>query len=504
MTAAGHTIGSENSGNIQNISLSSNSVTIEEGGNTAEVTATLNTSEGSTNYVLINGIYYPLTKKANGDIELGETGKKTLEDSTVSLSDVTLAPTGSINVTLDSSTGKVTITSTNVTADENATVKLQNNGTDYATINVAIKKVSLAEISPATATAEIGKTTNLSVTLADYQKGTVTWSVTSGGNYASVPANSTGTSVAVTGDAVGTATITATYKAGTAEVSKTRNVNVVTEISVIGDYVNYNVPYTDMYSDTDTNTEGLQGYNFTATNGWRILSRTPNASDSSKYDLRIISTGVPAKLYYYYNPSSSETENNNWWGTTDQVNSTYGLSLSSWTNSNSGYYAAYGLSHSDNFKNINFDNGTSQSTANKGCWQSVAGKTSGTGADFIASGFASGTISVHNLTLAELNTARKLSETSTTSTVAKDGDTGLFYLRNLDTENSNFGYTSSTNSYYWLGSLGTSSTNHLYGVYNDGSFRNGNGNTRGARPVVSISGVTMTQNQSTGVWTITQ
>ena len=120
LTAAGYTIGSENSGTIQDISLSSNSVTIEEGGNTTEVTATLNTSGGSTNYVLINGLYYPLNKKANGDIELEETGKKTLEDSTISLSDVTADPTGSISATLDSSTGKVTITSTNVTADENS------------------------------------------------------------------------------------------------------------------------------------------------------------------------------------------------------------------------------------------------------------------------------------------------------------------------------------------------------------------------------------------------
>ena len=495
LTASGYTIGSENSGNIQNISLSSNSVTIEEGGNTAEVTATLNTSEGSTNYVLINGLYYPLNKKANGDIELGETGKKELTNSTVTLSDVTVAPTGAINATLDSSTGKVTITSTNVTADENSDkVELKYNNTTYGTINVAVKKVSLADISPATATVEIGKTTNLSVVLADYQKGTVTWSVTSGGSYASVPANSTGTSVAVTGDAVGTASITATYKAGSAEVSKTCNVKVVTEISVIGDYVNYNISYTDM----NTN------YGFTATNGWRILSRTQNASDSSKYDIKIVSTGVPAKLYYQYNNNIGNS-NNGWWGTDSQVEELYGSTYSTagYNYNNSGYpnyYAATGLQK--NFSSITFDNGTSQSTANKGCWQSVAGKTSGTGADFVASGYNN--ISVHNLTLSELNTARKLSETSTTRTTTTDGDTGLFYLRNLATENSNFGYTSSTTCPYWLGSPSTSGAYYLYGVYYSGSISSDYGYTYGVRPVVSISGVTMTQNQSTGVWTITQ
>ena len=158
LTAAGHTIGSENSGTIQGITLSSNSVTIEEGGNTAEITATLNTSGGSTNYVLINGLYYPLNKKANGDIELEETGKKTLEDSTVTLNDVTVAPTGSINATLDSSTGKVTITSSNVTADEDSDkVELKYNNTTYGTINVAVKKASIT-INPATLQIGFGKT----------------------------------------------------------------------------------------------------------------------------------------------------------------------------------------------------------------------------------------------------------------------------------------------------------------------------------------------------------
>ena len=268
-----------------------------------------------------------------------------------------------------------------------------------------------------------------------------------------------------------------------------------------------------MYSDTDLETEGLQGYNFTATDGWRILSRTRNALDSSKFDIEIISTGIPAKLFYYYNPSSSEEENNNWWGTTSQVNSTYGLNLSSWTSSKSGYYAAYGLVN--NFSGINFDNGTSQSTANKGCWQSVAGKTSGTGVGFIASGFKTETINVHNLTLEELNTARGytgLNLTNTKSTATEDGDTGLFYLRNLANENSKFGYTSNANPYYWLGRTYPDFTDSLYNIINtgiigyggNGSVENNSNFARGLRPVIEIKGVTMTQNKTTGLWTITQ
>ncbi len=225
---AGYTTDSESSGTIQGISIDKSSVTIEEGGSTETAIVTLSASNGSTNYVLIDGLYYPLTK-TNGEITLGKTGKRELTDSSVSLSDITITPTDSITASLTEitpTTGTLTITSKNVTADQNSeNVELKNNSIT-ATINVAVKKASFA-LAATKASTKIGGTTTLSVaTLADYQTGEVSWSVTAGGSYASVPENSKGTSVQVTGLAGGTATITATYTTGSSSITKTAAVEI--------------------------------------------------------------------------------------------------------------------------------------------------------------------------------------------------------------------------------------------------------------------------------------
>lgn len=411
----GYTIGTEASGSTQ-IELSSTSVTLEAGGNTEEVNAKIKTS---TKYMLVDGLYYQLTI-TDSTASLGEEGKSSITDSSsISLSDLTLNTTGSITATFNSTTGVITITSGSEISDNNKVEIVDNNGTKYGTISVAV-------------------------------------------------------------------------------------------ISVIGDYVNYNVPYTDMYSDTDPNTDGLQGYNFTATDGWRILSRTKNATDQNKYDLKIISTGIPAKLRYHYDsdPTIDGNANRVWWGTKEQVNETYNLELSSWSNRYSGYFAAYGLIN--NFSSICFDNGIKQDTKNKGCWQSVAGKTSGTGADFIAKDYNNkdfDNISVHNLTLEELNISRKLETTSRTSTETIDGDIGLFYLPNLATENSSFGYTANRSFMYWL-ALPHTANDNTFSLYfaESGTFSPSAGNdyARGLRPVVEIKGVSMTQDPISKVWTISQ
>ena len=503
LTASGYTIGSENSGTIQGITLSSNeTITIEEGGNTAEVTATLNTSEGSTNYVLINGLYYPLNKKANGDIELGETGKKTLENSTVSLSDVTIAPTGAINATLDSSTGKVTITSSNVTADENAIVKLQNNGTDYATINVAVKKASIS--IPATADVTSGGTTTLTAILAEYQKGTVSWSITpaSTSTYASLTGSTTGTSVTVIGGTtIGQkVTIRATYTTGTAPATATADCEVTVKAdNHISDksYVDYNVSYTDVYTGTP----------YTSDTGWRLLTDLSSYESAGTYtgNIEIISTGIPAKLYYHYD-SIQSFENTNpktvgkWAGDSNQRN-TY---TSTYYNSSSPYYniyAAAGLMY--NFENIVFnysgskDNLTTSNISKEyggyvaisNGGTAVTASNNITGASlFRVSSLASGSVSgIRSVSLADL-TGKTTSDTSFT-----DKRTGLFTLQNYTPDKHNSGY-------YWLASP-YSSNNYLVHLVNySGSIYDYYDGTYGLRPVVSISNVKLELHSN--VWQI--
>ena len=92
----------------------------------------------------------------------------------------------------------------------------------------------------------------------------------------------------VTGVGVGTSKISASKNGVTA----TCDVTVVEHI--IGAYVNYDIPYTDMYT----------GYEFKATDGWRLLSR--NENNDGTYNINIISTGVPAKLNYDYGVRSTK------------------------------------------------------------------------------------------------------------------------------------------------------------------------------------------------------
>ena len=131
---AGYTIGTQASGSVQ-IELSSTSVTIEEGGNTEEVTATI---KADTKYMLVDGLYYPLTI-TNSTATLGKEGQSELTGSSISLDDLTINTTGSITANLDTTTGVITITSGSVISDNNK-VELVNNETNYGTINVAVIK----------------------------------------------------------------------------------------------------------------------------------------------------------------------------------------------------------------------------------------------------------------------------------------------------------------------------------------------------------------------------
>ena len=134
MQNAGYTIGTQASGSVQ-IELSSTSVTLEEGGNTEEVTATI---KADTKYMLVDGLYYPLTI-TNSTATLGKEGQSELTGSSISLDDLTINTTGSITANLDTTTGVITITSGSVISDNNK-VELVNNETNYGTINVAVIK----------------------------------------------------------------------------------------------------------------------------------------------------------------------------------------------------------------------------------------------------------------------------------------------------------------------------------------------------------------------------
>lgn len=247
----------------------------------------------------------------------------------------------------------------------------------------------------------------------------------------------------------------------------------------IGDYVKYEVSYIDTFTN----------YEFTANDGWRILDLgTPNG-DRTYSNVKLISTGLPARLYYSI-ASNIGNENNGWWGTEEQVKEVFGEEYVSAGYGSSGYpnhYAAVGLLK--NFESIPLTAGTS-APANQGFFTKINSIVSGstTGAIFKAKGAAE----VHNLTLEEVNNLRGLPVDDTTTLVSTtDPALGLFYLRNLANENSKYGYTSTTGCRYWLAypvTEGSTYRSDLRSINPKGEISIGaNADTRSVRPVVTLS-----------------
>ena len=468
-------------------------------------TITLDNEEGSW-IVTVNGFTFQVTDE--GDIEeinriiLSQTRLEMLTGGEPVTLKATLTEgiTGTIEWT-SSNTSVATVTGGTVTAvaggTATITASITSDGETYeAKCEVKIvSKVTAITITETTLELMLGESKQLTVT------------TTPSSNVESLTFESSNTAVAtvdstgkVTAVAQGEATITVAGKTST-DVKATCAVTVtIPESAPIGDYVIYNVSYTDMYSDIDAKEEGLQGYEFGPEDGWRILDGGTSNGDGTYSNVKLISTGVPAKVYYYYNIDTG-TAAPSWWGTDIQVKELYGetYSTAGYVNDDGGYpnrYAAAGLL--DNFKSIPFTAGTSASK-NTGIFTKINSTDSGALEEnaFLATGASE----VHNLTLEELNKARDVAETGTSIiTAANDGDTGLFDLRNLANENSAFGYTSSSSPNYWLASPSTGGTSYLRNVDDYGYINSDSRGTIGVRPVVSLS--SKIQKNEDGKWEI--
>jgi type II secretory pathway pseudopilin PulG len=236
----------------------------------------------------------------------------------------------------------------------------------------------------------------------------------------------------------------------------------------IGDYVKYNVTYTDMFTE----------YPFSATDGWRVLD--PGTEVKGKYTgVKLISTGIPAMINLNINSIDSIEKDDlgtlgKWAGdSTDRNNYASTFYRSLYSNNDKVMYAASGLYY--NFGKILFSYGTSSDEHN-GYYKKVNNKTEGNllEDEFIENGKAK---EVHNLTLTELNKARGETENlSTWKNLSIDsGDTGLFYLAGLSDENENYGYTSSISCYYVLASPSSGGNIWIFVVSNYGPIAISNG-----------------------------
>ncbi len=243
----------------------------------------------------------------------------------------------------------------------------------------------------------------------------------------------------------------------------------------VGDYIKYNVTYTDVYTL----------YSFTAENGWRVLDPGTDNGDGTVTGLKLISTGIPVKLNYNGNDVNNKeySETNpilgNWAGNTKQREE-YAKKFNLSNNNYNNQYAAAGLYY--NFKKIKFDKGINASQ-NEGCYNAVNGKNTGTlsETEFIAGGAEE----VHALTLAEINEARGESDLTNTPLNENSGAKGLFYLTALE----DYGYTKtnmSTSPNYFLASPVIGDTISLNCVDDKGQLTSVFSVNYGVRTVISL------------------
>ena len=264
-----------------------------------------------------------------------------------------------------------------------------------------------------------------------------------------------------------------------------------------GAFVEYNVAYKDAY----------KGYDYTATNGWRLLDYTKNA-DGTYSNVKLISTGVPARLYYY----SDDTTNSSWYVTDSAKLTNFKNVLGSDYQFYTGSSTYYGLQASAgmyyNFGDIKFAYGTSSRGNSLGYFTEITSNgttynstntTETTGSNlFIPTGVNA---KVRLLTLPEMN--KMLGRTdidSTTTMTDPTGADGLFVLQNIKNITGMSSNTYNT-GVYWLASPYPNASNYDYVCSVDCSggvcFLN---YSRGVvRPVVSLESNIQLTDDGNGV-----
>lgn len=451
---------------------------------------------------LINGIdaTYQLTAKQNNiDTTLSWTSSDESVATVSSTGNITVVGAGTTDITVSgtynnknySEKCKVTVSAVTIELGDDKEIIIGESETITPTItpasiatrdDITINWTSSA-VSPSTWTATLNPTSGASSTVGVPSEG--------------VTANTT-------------STVTATVKKGTATLATDTCTITAKPLPYIdSSYVQYNVEYTDVYTETE----------YSANTGWRLITEIPAANETSgtyEGDIEIISTGIPAILYYDYNTitnfeKASDTNGlikGKWAGdSTDRSNFTiayYG------TASNKNVYAASGLLY--NFGNIVFNVTGTKDTLNKdsgGAFvdkqnyggyisisnngTAVTASNTTTGNDLFKASVASGKVSLRSVNLKDIKNIT--TESYEDITTANDKKVGLFKLNDYTPDVHNSGF-------YWLASPGGDSSGKLameY-VYSNGDISGSLSYVMGMRPVVSITGVKLQKNGS--VWQI--
>ena len=161
----------------------------------------------------------------------------------------------------------------------------------------------------------------------------ITWEVSPQGQTAIKLSAETGKEITITAVGAKDETVTVTAKCTYEETEYTATATVTLKILkptvARGDFVEYGVAYKDVYAPN---------YEYTTTNGWRLLDYNYNADTGIYSNVKLISTGVPAGTYNYY----IQAVNNDWWVEEETVQDPNAPSLSKFREVLGGeYYTFY-------------------------------------------------------------------------------------------------------------------------------------------------------------------
>ena len=340
----------------------------------------------------------------------------------------------------------------------------------------------------------------------------ITWEISPKEQTAIELSSETGKQITVT--AIGTeneaVTLTAkcTYEGEVKAASATVTLEILKPVVVAekGDFVEYGVAYKDIY---------YPDYNYSTTNGWRLIDFDYDKNTDTYSNVKLISTGIPAKLYY-----SASTTNNGWHVEEETVEDSTAPSLSKFRDILGGeeYYTFYtgdstyyGLQVAAgmyyNFGEIEFAYATESRGDNLGFFESISvyegieDEPTTYDKDTNNTAIKSGNelfkvrddASVRILTLPELNKALKRTtgtddNVDKTTQISTTEDTvGLYRLDQLD-EIEDYVYSS---GYYWLASprpKASDRSNICHIKFNgDVELSYSNGYAYGVRPVICLS-----------------
>lgn len=302
--------------------------------------------------------------------------------------------------------------------------------------------------------------------------------------------------------------VLAVDNSGKAVETKSSAIKIIDERKVykLGQYVKYNVSYTDMYTD----------YNFTETDGWRVLD-PEGTDDNGNPVVKLISTGIPLNFYYGNDgnvlPSWTDQSpmGTDWVFAGDYAEKFY----SSGDLDNHNLRLAGGLYY--NFAKVGISKYSATRTTTYAYMKNINGQTSSTPGNIFLMGINGGATKVQALTLTELNEARnkkagskyygltpKETNFGMNLTSVNDAATGLFNLADLG----KFNYTEDiypgdvypgNENYmgYFLASPHENASTGFYGVRPDGSINIAGARFyRGLRVVVCIPADTILEKVS--------